>query len=39
MGGHLNLANLLDSGVYIAMQGIVKPFCDIERDLVTGKFY
>ena len=32
-------ANLLDRGVYITMQGIVKPYCDIARDLVTGKFY
>lgn len=29
----------LDTGVYIAMNGIVKNFADIKRDLESGKFY
>lgn len=39
VGCSIAAANLLESGVYIAMHGIVKPFNTIKRDLKTGQYY
>lgn len=38
LGAAITACQLLPSGVYIAMNGIVKPIGDIERDFNTGKF-
>lgn len=38
LGSALMAAQLLPAGVYIAMNGIVKPIRDIGRDSKTGKF-
>lgn len=39
VGCAIAAANLLDSGVFIAMHGVVKSSEAIRRDLNTGKFY
>ncbi len=39
LGCAIATANLLDSGVFIAMHGIVKESTEIKRNLTTGKYY
>lgn len=39
MGCAIAAASLLESGVYIVMHGIVKPFDKIKRDMETGQYY
>ena len=39
LGTAIGAANILSEGVYIAMQGIVKSFNEINRDMETGKYY
>ena len=38
LGCAIGAINTLKKGVYIAMNGIVKPYDEIERDLETGSF-
>ena len=39
IGCAIATANLINSGVYIAMHGIVKPAMTISRDMETGKYH
>jgi len=39
LGCAIGAVNVLESGVYIAMHGMVKPFNEISRNLETGKYY
>ncbi len=39
IGCAIAAVNLLQSGIYIAMHGVVKPFDAIKRNLETGKYY
>ncbi|WP_299776568.1 asparaginase domain-containing protein [uncultured Formosa sp.] len=39
LGTAIATANLIDTGVYIAMHGIVKRASDINRNLETGQYY
>jgi L-asparaginase len=39
LGCAIAAATLMESGVFIAMHGIVKPHDEIRRDTDTGKFY
>lgn len=39
VGAAIAAANLLTTGVYITMHGIVKKYNKINRDLETGKFF
>ena len=39
LGTAIGAAGTLDTGVYLAMNGIVKPFNKIQRDLTTGKYF
>lgn len=39
IGAAIAAANLLDSGVYLTMHGVVKSYDTIERNMETGQFY
>lgn len=39
LGCAIGAVNILESGIYIAMHGVVKPFNEINRNLETGKYY
>ncbi len=39
IGCAIATANLIESGIFIAMHGIVKPFDKIQRDMDTGKYF
>jgi L-asparaginase len=39
LGSAIGAANILDTGVFIAMHGIVKPFAEMARDMENGKYY
>ncbi|MEL7121326.1 MAG: asparaginase domain-containing protein [Bacteroidota bacterium] len=39
LGMTLGAVNLLQSGVYIAMHGVLKSAEDMQRDMKSGKFY
>jgi len=39
LGAAIGAANLLDTGIYIAMHGVVKPYLEIERNLTTGQYF
>lgn len=38
LGCAIGAANILESGVYVAMHGIVKPAAEMSRNLETGQF-
>ena len=39
LGLAIGALNLIDSGIYIAMHGIVNPYNKIKRDMNSGKYY
>jgi L-asparaginase len=39
IGAAIATANLKQSGVYLAMHGIVKPVSEIKRNMETGKYF
>ena len=39
LGAAIATANLIDSGVYIAMHGVVKLWDQMKRNTETGKYY
>ncbi len=39
MGAAIATAQLMSTGIYIAMHGAVKPYTEMNRDLKTGKYY
>jgi L-asparaginase len=39
VGAAIGAANLIESGIYISMHGIVKPIGEIKRNMETGKFF
>ena len=39
LGCAIGVANILKKGVYIAINGIVKPYDEMERDMETGAFF
>jgi L-asparaginase len=39
LGVAIGGANVLDSGVWISMHGILKPYDEVQRNLKTGQFY
>jgi L-asparaginase len=39
IGGAIAAIQVLETGVYLFMNGIIKPYDEIKRDMDTGKFY
>jgi len=39
MGAAIATVQLMTSGIYIAMHGVVNPFSEMNRDMQTGKYY
>ena len=39
VGAAIGAVSLIESGIYISMHGIVKPFDIVKRNMETGKYY